>query len=372
MSYYLGIMSGTSVDGIDIGLFEFKEESHKDNIKTHCFDSFDFEPHLQETLKNIIKDQSGRLKTIGETDTELGFSYARAINIFLDQNNLTYKDITAIGCHGQTIFHHPQSQFPFTWQLGNLSIVARETQITTIGNFRALDMAYGGEGAPLASKFHQHFFYDENEIRLLLNLGGIANISCLNTENLIGFDTGPANCLLDLWIEKNFPDKTYDHNGDLATSGKVIEHLLKSLLNDPYFKKSYPKSTGKEYFNLNWLNNYLNNGIKNDDIADIQATLSELSAITIADAIKLTQPKTQKIYLCGGGSFNHDLINRLQKQLKSISIVSSENLGVHPQSMESALMAWLAKRRLNHQISNAPTVTSATKELSLGTIYLSA
>lgn len=371
MNYFIGMMSGTSLDGIDSVILSFEKEKPT-IIET---DTIDFPKSLRIALTKLISDGFGHLETIGTLNTELSLFYAKATNQILKKAKLSKEKISAIGCHGQTIFHKPDQPNAFSWQLVNLAIIAKETQIPTIGDFRSLDIAYDGQGAPLAPAFHQAVFSSPSEARVIVNLGGIANISCLSPKrtDIIGFDTGPANALLDAFYQKNHPQSTlnYDDKGQWASTGTIINSLLDQLLKDPYFSQETPKSTGKEYFNLNWLDTYLNQ-LKLDmiDQKDIQATLSELSAITISDAIKKTQPETNAIYLAGGGCYNLDLIFRLKKYLKPIPVETTDSLGISPKSVEASLIAWLAKRRFFHETSNLPSVTGASQQLSLGVIYL--
>ncbi|MCF6764735.1 anhydro-N-acetylmuramic acid kinase [Thiotrichales bacterium 19S3-7] len=369
MSFYLGIMSGTSLDAIDCVIVSFDQITPQ-IITTQ---SIEFPNQLKKRLLNLINAAEGSLKEIGTLDTQLGELYAYAANQIIHHSNVSHSDITAIGCHGQTIYHQPNQPYPFTWQLGNMQLIAKTTNLTTIGDFRRLDMAYGGQGAPLAPAFHQAVFKSDHEKRVIVNLGGIANISCLNPKcnDVIGFDTGPSNALLDLWYQSIYQhDKTYDDQGRWAASGMVYEQLLNLLLTDPYFKKSYPKSTGKEYFNQKWLNSYLtqiDNPLKPEDI---QATLSQLTAKTIANAILKAQPETESVYLSGGGAYNTDLVKRLKLELQPISVDTTETLGIAPTWVEASLIAWLSMMRLEHRVSNLTSVTGADEQLSLGTIYL--
>ncbi|MCF6807162.1 anhydro-N-acetylmuramic acid kinase [Thiotrichales bacterium 19S9-12] len=369
MNYYLGLMSGTSLDGVDGVILSLNEKPELIHVG-----SISFPDKLYKQLSELIIKQQGTLKEIGSLSAQLGQLYAYLANQLINQASLSPKDIIAIGCHGQTIYHKPDDAYPFTWQLGDMHQVAQQTQITTIGDFRGLDIAYGGQGAPLAPALHQALFSDNNIIRAIVNLGGISNVTCLNTSNndIIGFDTGPSNTLLDLWYQQHHNTDAYDIDGQWAQSGTIIKPLLNEMLNDEYFKRSAPKSTGREYFNLNWLNQYLNKYQLNDlnKAEDVQATLVELTAITIKKAIEAYQPNTQEIYLCGGGSLNLYLIERIKAQLSPIKVDSTSQLGIEPQWVEAALIAWLAKMRLEHSPSNIPSVTGASEQLSLGVIYL--
>ncbi|TNF65980.1 MAG: anhydro-N-acetylmuramic acid kinase [Gammaproteobacteria bacterium] len=370
MTYYIGIMSGTSLDAIDSVIISFND-AHPQLLATN---SIAFPQELKKNLTQLITSTEGSLKEIGTLDTQLGEIYAYAATQIIHQSNLSRHEITAIGCHGQTVYHQPNQPYPFTWQLGNMHLIAKTTQITTVGDFRKLDMAYGGQGAPLAPAFHKAVFSDDTEKRMIVNLGGIANISCLNPNNkhVIGFDTGPSNALLDIWYQKNHPNhnQLYDDQGSWASTGLVNENLLTLLLADPYFKAPFPKSTGKEYFNLHWLEYYLDLIDQPLKPEDIQATLSQLSAKSIADAIFKAQADTKTIYLAGGGVFNIDLVNRIKTELHTIAIHTTAKLGIDPLWVEASLIAWLSMMRLEHRRSNIISVTGASEQLSLGTIYL--
>ena len=365
MELYIGIMSGTSMDGIDAVLVNFEGDKLR-KIGDH---SQNFPPDLKEELDSLLNNYKTELTKIGEIDHRLALCYAGTVHHLLDKVNIKPSEVKAVGCHGQTIFHSPGSRFPFTIQLGDGNLIAARTGIKTITDFRRMDMSFGGGGAPLVPAFHQAFLNDKKEKRCILNLGGIANITILADleKNVSGYDTGPANCLMDEWIQSVKGEK-FDKDGQWAKSGTVIDELLAGMMEEPYFKQPAPKSTGRELFNRDWLKNHLkaSNISKNEDI---QATLLELTALTVAQAMRQSAPQTNALYVCGGGAYNKQLLQRLSFHLKNVKIATTETLGISPQWVESTAFAWLAMRRLNNRYGNLPSVTGASQKVLLGTIY---
>ena len=370
--YYIGVMSGTSLDGVDIALMDFS------NNKNQVVDSAMY-PMPDKLYQQLSLLHSGKttLQNLGEIDVMLGHFYAQSINQFLIEKQLHHQQIKAIGCHGQTIWHSPDSQYPFTMQIGDANVVAKETQITTIADFRRKDMAYGGQGAPLVPAFHQAIFAKTNQITAILNIGGISNISLLIPgKKVIGFDTGPGNALMDLWIFKNL-QKHYDQNGDWAKMGSYNNDLLNLFLEDPYFSKLPPKSTGREYFNMPWLEKNLalfqqNFPQKKLKAEDIQATLVKLTTLCSANSlIELTQGSSLPCHLllCGGGARNHAIKQALQEALPLWQVKTTSEEGIDTDFVEAAAFAWLAYCKINNLPSNLPEVTGASKALSLGVIY---
>ena len=363
--YYIGVMSGTSLDGIDAVLV--KDNNGKLEVIRTITKSYPDE--LKADLENLLINFTVHLKKLGEIEVFLSYCYSDCINELIDNTNISKKDITAIGCHGQTVFHSPRGKYPFTMQLVDGNIIAAKTSIPTVVDFRRMDMALGGDGAPLAPGFHQECLRSNNEKRVILNLGGIANITILDNsgEDVIGFDNGPANCLMDLWIQKCKKLK-YDKNGEWAKSGKVNNQLLETLLGDEYFKLSPPKSTGKELFNLKWLNDNLTN-FSTVNSENIQATLCELTAKSIAADINRYCPEAEALYSCGGGAFNKYLHERMSKYLPTVKISTTEELGIDPLWVEAVAFAWLAKLRIENKSGNLTSVTGASAKALLGTIY---
>lgn len=359
---YIGLMSGTSLDGIDAVLADFSHPQPK-LIANHYNK---FAPELRQTILSLCHPGADEINRLGELDVILGKHFAATVKTLLQKNNLSSNIIRAIGSHGQTIRHHPERQF--TLQIGDPNIIAAETGITTIADFRRRDVALGGQGAPLVPAFHQAVFAKQNANRVILNIGGIANITLLpkkpSSFTVLGFDTGPGNTLLDAWTEKHL-QQPFDKNGEWAAQGKINIALLKILLADNFFKLEPPKSTGREYFHLNWLEKHFS---ASENPVDIQTTLTELTAQTIINAIK-KYFSDGEILVCGGGMHNLFLINRLRELAKNFSIESTEKYGIHPNWVEATAFAWLAKQTCEGRPGNLASVTGATKEAILGGIY---
>ncbi len=360
--HYIGIMSGTSMDAIDATLLSFE------NDKPHLIETYST-PISKELKNKIISlcENKSDIKTLGEMDTQLGNLFATTALNLLKKSNYNASDIIAIGSHGQTIYHQPFGEFPFTLQIADPNTIAAKTNITTVADFRRKDVALGGQGAPLVPAFHEYLFGRKTYDQWVLNLGGIANLTFIpadQSKSMVGFDVGPANTLLDQWCEKHC-GKSFDANGDWARSGTLNSGLLSVFCDDPYFKKSFPKSTGREYFNWQWLTEKLNAFPKTVSPVDIQNTLTELTARTIADAI--TSPST--LWLCGGGTYNRYLIARLQANLPQVEVISTTEMGIAPQWIEASAFAWLAKQTIEKKTSNCPGVTGASRDAILGGIY---
>lgn len=349
---YIGIMSGTSLDGIEAVLVDFQNHKLKELGLIHQ----DFPTALRSQLLNLLNNPEINLLELGEIHTHLGQCYAKAVDHLLKKTGVSKSQIKAIGNHGQTVFHHPYGAYPFTLQIGNNSVLAAQTGITVVGDFRSMDVAHGGQGAPLAPIFHQAFLAKPHKNIAVLNLGGIANISILHGEKLVAaFDTGPANGLLDAFMQKHF-NKPYDKNGDTARQGKIESNLLNQLLDDPYFKKDPPKSTGKEYFNLeHWdLNNSL----------DTLTTLTELTAQIITDALQGYQ--IDELLVTGGGAFNRYLIERLCDLNQDKKVFNIQDQGIHPQAIEPLAFAYLAKLRMDSTYLNLAAITGSNQPVLLG------
>ncbi len=363
---FIGLMSGTSLDGVDVVLVEFNKQQPR-LLSSYCHPF----PKLlkQNLLETIHVNWTGSLQDIGILNQQLGELFADALLTFIQQENIDKNLISAIGSHGQTLWHEPEGDYPFSMQFGDASLIAEKTGITTIADFRSRDISAGGQGAPLAPAFHHEFLSDSNKNRAILNIGGIANITHLpksdSGKTIIGFDTGPGNGLIDAWIASN-SNNTYDKNGDWGRSGNILPEILEILLRDSYFALLPPKSTGKEAFNLDWLKQMLGDKLQNNNPEDIQATLTELTAISIANSIEVD---CDELFICGGGIHNTYLVKRIQHHLANIKITSTEDLGIHPDWMEAMAFAWLAKQTLEGQTSNLPEVTGAKGERILGAIH---
>ncbi|KAE9539015.1 anhydro-N-acetylmuramic acid kinase [Ursidibacter maritimus] len=370
-AYYIGVMSGTSLDGVDLALMDFAQTPPK--LIASDFTSMP-EP-LRFAIGEIVKKGEVTLQQLGEVDHQLGLLYADCINHFLTKQGLKASQIEAIGCHGQTIWHSPQSPFPFTTQIGDMSLVAVKTGITTVGDFRRKDMAYGGQGAPLVPAFHQAFFADEQRITAVLNIGGISNVSLLvPDQETIGYDIGAGNTLLDLWIETR-QGKRFDQNGEWARTGQIDQQLLDILLDEPFFQQPPPKSTGRELFNLQWLQKKLAQYhaiLPSISAENVQRTLLEFTAQTIADALqKINNPQHLPciLLICGGGARNVLLMERITALLPHWQVSTTTEYGLDIDYVEAAAFAWLAYQRIHHLPSNLPSVTGATQAVSLGAIF---
>ncbi len=364
--YYIGLMSGTSLDGIDAGLYDFSDKKPRTI-------SFFYQPYKQQ-IKQQIQELCHSQHTLslidyGELDSQLGTLYAQACLHLLQQAQVSSNAIYAIGSHGQTLYHAPHSEHPFTLQIGDPNIISYQTGITTIADFRRKDIAAGGQGAPLVPAFHQAVLSHPTENRVIVNIGGIANLSILNTNSpnaCIGFDTGPGNTLLDYWINK-IQKKSFDKEGSWAATGQLQTKLLDQLKDDPYFYALPPKSTGPEYFSPTWLKTKLAT-IKKYSAADIQFTLCQLTAESITDAIQLHAPSADKVFICGGGIHNLTLLNAIKKQLP-MPVYSTAVVGIQPDQVEAMAFAWLAKQTLAGLHGNLPSVTGAKRAVILGGIY---
>lgn len=316
-AYYIGVMSGTSLDGIDLALVNFAKNSPRFLPQLVAAEMQPMPQDLRRRLHELLRSGQTDLQQLGELDHRLGLLYAQSINQFLAKHQLNAEQIQAIGCHGQTIWHAPQGSYPFTMQIGDANLIAAHTNITTVADFRRKDMAYGGQGAPLVPAFHRALFARDDRITVVLNIGGISNITQLIPEMpVIGYDTGPGNALLDSWIEKQL-GKPYDHDAQWAKTGKIHTALLSELLKEPYFEHPPPKSTGRELFNLTWLDKKLQH-FSTILPQDVQATLLEFTAQCNAQVLRQLggQCELPKVLMvCGGGAKNPLLMQRLTRLL---------------------------------------------------------
>jgi len=365
---YIGTMSGTSADGLDIALCEINSISDVRLIKSYSTPYPDEIKHTIKHLQLLTADElfNSHKNELAELDTRIAKFYALHINTFLDNENIPSDSIAAIGNHGQTILHQPKAQRPFSLQIGNAQIVAQATHINVVADFRTADISAGGEGAPLIPAFH-HAIFQQHAPCSIVNIGGISNISYIEKESdkVTGYDIGPGNTLMDQWI-KQHKGADFDRDGLWAKTGKVNEELLQKLLNEPYFSVNAPKSTGQDLFNIIWLNQYIDENIKPNDI---QRTLLELTAMTLADAIQKDDKPYNPIYLCGGGALNSFLVERIKQLTKPTTVSSTLDLGLDPQNIEAMGFAWLAYCKLNNIESNLPAVTGANKKVCLGRLF---
>lgn len=359
---YIGLMSGTSVDGIDAALVDFSGEK----LRLVAFDYQPFAEEIKIKIQRIsLANQALLLSDYGALDCELGHLFANSVNNLLKKSGLSANEIKAVGSHGQTVYHQPNTNFPFSLQIGDPNVIAEKTGITTVADFRRRDMAAGGQGAPLAPAFHQAVFSSAEKNVTVVNIGGIANITVLSQDRIIAFDTGPGNTLMDYWIKK-YLDFSYDKNGDWARTGKVIPELLAQLKQADYFAAPPPKSTGKEYFSVSWLEQHLST-FENLKAEDVQATLCHLTAETINEAIANHAPDTEQVLVCGGGAHNAYLMELLATQNYAVS--STQEYGVHPDHVEAIAFAWLARQTMNNLAGNLTQVTGAKTPVVLGGIY---
>ncbi len=365
---FIGLMSGTSVDAIDSALVACRGN----DVQLLAAHQHALPTSVREQIASLSHSGEDEIERMGPLDRELGQLFAAAALALLDKSGKRPGQVRAIGSHGQTIRHRPPSGGSglnsFTLQLGDPNTIAEATGITTIADFRRRDIAAGGEGAPLAPAFHAAAFAKPGMNRAVVNIGGIANASLLQGLELrMGFDTGPGNTLLDHWVQRHH-NQDFDRDGQWARAGMVVEVLLLDLLKHPYFAMSGPRSSGKEAFNLKWLDQCLlaHPGL---DATDVQATLAELTAVTIAQAIRGCGFEVAEVYSCGGGTHNGDLMRRLQRQLAPASLAPTTAIGMDPDWVEAVTFAWLAHRTLEGLAGNAPVVTGARGVRVLGGIY---
>jgi anhydro-N-acetylmuramic acid kinase len=361
---YIGLMSGTSMDGIDAALVRLED----DRIELADSLHHPWPEALIADIRAMAAGGSTSLDRLGRLDAAVGEAFAAAALNLLQQNSLAANEVSAIGSHGQTLCHGPLGPHPYSLQIGDPNRIAEQTGITTVADFRRRDIAAGGQGAPLVPAFHRAFLHSAEENRVVLNIGGIANITLLPAaENsaVTGYDTGPGNCLMDRWIGRH-RQQHYDAGGAWAAEGQLQPELLWRLLEDPYFSQPPPKSTGTEYFTLDWLLQRLPADISP---VDVQATLAGLTARSIADAIRDSQPDTERLLICGGGIHNQRLMLLLDIELPGITVESTAQHGMDPDWVEAMAFAWLARQTLKKKPGNLPTVTGAGHSRVLGGIY---
>ncbi len=361
---YIGVMSGTSMDGVDTALVEIEDK----RIRLIAHDDYPMPAELKQTLLSVCTGQATNLKAIGELDHQLGHLFADAIVQLLDKSGYSAEQVRAIGNHGQTVFHQPTGESPFTIQLGDANIIAAKTGIDTVADFRRKDMALGGQGAPLVPAFHNSIFAMQDSTTVVLNIGGIANVSILHPQQPVsGYDTGPGNMLMDAWCEKH-TKQGFDKDAEFALQGCVNSPLLEQLLQEPYLTLSAPKSTGRELFNIDWLQSHLTHHQLSAE--DVQRTLCEYSALTIAHEVKkFTYGADPQLLVCGGGARNPLLMLRLADLLPNWHVTTTNEKGVDGDYMEAMAFAWLAQRHIHGLPSNLPEVTGASRFASLGVLY---
>lgn len=372
---YVGMMSGTSLDALDVVLCRFVDDDglQVELIHTH---SKVFPKELHQILTALCTPNGTQALAQGDFEafSELDFwglasrlygEFASdLVNELLAQAKLSADDIIAIGCHGQTVRHRPK--WRFSLQLIDPNVLAQRTGISVVSDFRRRDMAVGGQGAPLVPAFHQAVFGDNtpNHTTVVLNLGGIANMTVLG-KTVVGYDTGVANLLMDGWTARHL-GQSYDKNGDWARGGNIDENLLNTLLEHPFLSQSAPKSTGREEFNLDWLDSILTNFDTSPQ--DVQATLCEFTALTAGREIDKFSKQIDHLYVCGGGAYNGYLLERLRVHLPAWQIATTETVGIAPTWVESVCFAWLARQTILMQTGNLPLVTGASEAVVLGVV----
>lgn len=363
---YVGLISGTSMDGVDAALVDITAS----RCKLLATRDHPYPEDLRDALMHASRNpEDCTVDTIGHLDQWVGEVFRDATLSLLHAHGTAPDAVTAIGSHGQTVRHQPRAERPFTLQLGDPNVIAAGTGILTIADFRRRDIALGGEGAPLAPAFHQWLLADAQDDQVVLNIGGFSNITVLPADAgaVSGFDTGPGNSLLDLWCAQH-RNKPYDENGAWAASGNCNDALLKLMLADPYFAAAPPKSTGFEYFNREWLERHLQ---VSGQVApeDVQATLTELTALSIAAAIAEHAPGTRDVFVCGGGAHNSHLLARLAAAMSDRTVRDPGELGISADWVEAVAFAWLAARHVAGLPGNLPSVTGASSAAVLGASF---
>ncbi len=361
---FIGLMSGTSIDAIDAALVDFSGQPELVTTHSHPIDS-----KLRQQLLMLSQGCHNELTMMLMLDHQLGNLFAEATMKLLKKAGVNATEIRAIGSHGQTVRHYPESHYSL--QIGDANLIAEHTGITTVADFRRRDLAAGGEGAPLVPAFHNAVFHDKQQNRVIVNIGGIANITYLpaSPQDVVnGFDTGPGNMLMDGWAMRHLK-QPFDENGAWGKQGEVDQVLLDQMLQDAFFMQPSPKSTGREHFNIEWLERQLETHSTSLSAASVQATLCQLTATSIAQAITEYCPDAQATFVCGGGAHNQTLMRMLQAALPSHTVETTEPLGISPDWVEAIAFAWLAKQTLEGKPGNLPAVTGASHPVVLGAIY---
>lgn len=358
MAYFIGLMSGTSLDGIDAALVD-------DNMQLIASHWQAYPEQIKLRIAKLCQAGENEIHQQMQLNYDLAVQYAQAVNALLKQSDLQANSIAAIGCHGQTIRHQVIDKPYYSLQLGCAETLSFQTGIKVVSQFRQADIAAGGQGAPLAPLLHKYLFAKPDENIAIVNIGGIANLTAIGASGqVIGFDCGPGNCLLDDWAQLHLT-KDYDDGGCWALSGQVNSVLVNQLLDDCYFSQPYPKSLDRYYFNLDYINSY----IKPDDKPqDVQASLVEFTALAIKSALTLSQLVYKQVLLCGGGVHNQALMQALIRQIPHCAVTSTLDVGVDPDYLEAILMAYLAQQCLLNCPSDTPPITGAKRATILGTI----
>ncbi len=368
MALFIGLISGTSMDAIDAALLEL------DGTRISLRDSAEipYPSALRARLEKVVRERAATIDELGALDTATGVAFAEAALSLLPRNGLATTDITAIGSHGQTVGHGVEGVAPYTLQIGNPHVIAWRTRICTVANFRAMDIAAGGQGAPLVPGFHRQLFHRNDRDVAVVNIGGISNLSLIPqdpADPLLGFDCGPGNTLMDLWAQRHL-GVDFDAGGAWAAQGTPDRTLLRVMKDDAYFSQRPPKSTGREYFHGAWLERQLSRLERQPTPVDVQATLAILTAECITDALVTTRSACNELIVCGGGAKNETLMHALRVAAGAArTVVSTDNSGWPSSAIEASTFAWLAWRRLAGLPGNEPSVTGATASVLLGVVH---
>jgi anhydro-N-acetylmuramic acid kinase len=358
---FIGLISGTSADGVDAALVSFDEGARVLAARTTAY------PPETRDLVLRLSQANGQvaLDDLGALDTALGEAFASAALALMAEARVDASQVRAIGSHGQTLRHRPKAPHRFTMQIGDPNVIAERTGIDVVADFRRRDVAAGGEGAPLMPAFHASVLSSVEEDRAVLNIGGIANLTLLPVSGPVrGFDTGPGNGLMDAWCLRH-TGAAFDRGGEWGSNGRVLATLLEACLSEPWLALPPPKSSGRDHFHLEWLAARLRG---DEQPQDVQATLVELTARSIVDALKATQPTTRQLIVCGGGVHNAMLMARLSALVPGVDVASSASFGIDPDAMEAAGFAWLAYQTLQGLAGNRPEVTGAAGTRVLGVV----
>lgn len=360
---YIGLMSGTSMDGIDAVLVEFGSAS----CRVHATHYQPYSVSLQKRLLEMVRNPAATsLQEVAVANQHVADEFSDAVSQLMALADIPADRVCAIGSHGQTVLHQPDGDPAFTVQLGDAAKIAVRTGIQVVAQFRSGDLALGGQGAPLVPAFHRWAFGSPEHARAVVNIGGIANITLLQPDGRTGgFDTGPGNILLDYWCREH-RGGAFDDDGAWASGGQVDAALLELLSRDPFFSLPPPKSTGADYFNAEWLRHNIKQCASQPSHQDVQTTLSQLTAEQIASGVG----QAKELAVCGGGARNRDLVERISRALSGCSVASTDDWGIDPDWVEAIAFAWLARQRLDGRPTNVPTVTGASDEISLGAVFL--
>ena len=360
---YVGLMSGTSVDSVDCATLDLSSEE----VRVLSCKNFEIPKDLKKDIIQSSQSEKIEQELIDDLDFRMAEVLVESAKEIISDSNIEVKDIKAIGSHGQTIKHEPRSETPYTLQIGDPQKISNDLNITTVGNYRHDDIEAGGEGAPLTPVFHNTVFGSDGKKKVIVNIGGITNITALNYSELIGFDTGPGNCLMDCWSRIHNVGN-YDDRGSWASSGTINQSLLGVMMEDEYFSRKYPKSTGPDYFSHEWIQKNLLKLSKEIPAEDVQATLVQVTVVSLIESINSLNLSEDNIYLCGGGVHNDFLCGEINKQSKK-RVSTTFELGIDPDYVEAICFGWLAKQRIENKSFNLSEITGSKGEVYLGRIY---